>query len=74
MWLAVALAVVAALRRQAPRPALVLMAIGAIVFTLGHARPVGPIGMGLFLAGIAWLELRPRREGDTAHAAPMRGA
>jgi hypothetical protein len=29
---------------------------------LGHARPMGPIGMGLFLAGIAWLELRPRRE------------
>jgi hypothetical protein len=28
----------------------------------GHTRPVGPIGMTLFLAGIAWLELRPRRE------------
>jgi hypothetical protein len=24
-------------------------------------RPVGPIGMTLFLAGVAWLELRPRR-------------
>jgi hypothetical protein len=38
------------------------MAIGASVFALGHARPMGPIGMALFLAGIAWLELRPRRE------------
>lgn len=62
LWLAVALAVVTALGKRAPRPALVLMAIGAIVFALGHARPVGPIGMALFLAGIAWFELRPRRE------------
>jgi hypothetical protein len=74
LWLAVALAVVAALRRHAPRPALVLMAMGAIVFTLGHARPVGPVGMALFLAGIVWLELRPGREGDPAPAAPLRGA
>jgi hypothetical protein len=74
LWLAVALAVVVALWRQAPRPALVLMAMGAIVFTLGHARPVGPIGMALFLAGIFWLELRPGREGDPARAAPLRGA
>jgi hypothetical protein len=67
LWLAVALTVVAALWRSAPRPALVLMAIGATVFALGHARPMGPIGMALFLAGIAWLELRPRQElvGDT---------
>jgi hypothetical protein len=68
LWLAVALSVVTALGRRAPRPALVLMAIGATVFALGHARPVGPIGMTLFLAGIAWLELRLRREvaGDAA--------
>jgi hypothetical protein len=68
LWLAVALSVVTALGRSAPRPALVLMAIGATVFALGHARPVGPIGMTLFLAGIAWLELRRRREvaGDAA--------
>jgi hypothetical protein len=68
LWLALALTVVTALGRSAPRPALALMAIGAAVFGLGHARPVGPIGMTLFLAGIAWLELRPRREvaGDAA--------
>ena len=71
--LAVALAVVKALGARAPRPALVLMAAGATVFALGHARPMGPIGMALFLAGIAWLELRPRREmiGD---AASLQGA
>jgi hypothetical protein len=62
LWLAVALTVVTALGRSSPRPALVFMAIGASVFALGHARPVGPIGMALFLAGVAWLELRPRRE------------
>jgi hypothetical protein len=71
LWLAVALTVVTALGARAPRPALVLMAIGAAVFALGHARPVGPIGMMLFLAGIAWLELRPRRE---EHAASLQGA
>lgn len=62
LWLAVALTAVAALWRSAPQPALVLMAIGATVFAVGHARPMGPIGMALFLAGIAWVELRPRRE------------
>jgi hypothetical protein len=60
LWLAAALAVVIALGRSAPRPALVLMAIGALVFAVGHPRPTGPIGMGLFLAGVAWLELWPR--------------
>jgi hypothetical protein len=60
LWLAVALAVVAALRDSAPVGALVSMAIGAVVFTLGHAPPMGPIGMGLFLFGIAWTQFRPR--------------
>lgn len=72
LWLSLALAVVTALWNRAPRPALALMAIGATVFALGHARPVGPIGMTLFLAGIAWLELRPRREG-VAHATSLQG-
>jgi cbb3-type cytochrome oxidase subunit 3 len=72
LWLAVALSVVTALWTRAPRGALVLMAIGAAVFTLGHAPPIGPIGMGLFLAGVVWLELRPRRE-RAAHATAMQG-
>ena len=60
LWLAVALAVVAALRDSAPLGALVAMSLGAAVFALGHAPPMGPIGMGLFLVGIAWIEFRPR--------------
>ena len=32
------------------------MTVGATVFALGHARPVGPIGMALFLAGVIWLD------------------
>ena len=73
LWLAVALTVVTALGKKAPRPALALMALGALVFALGHARPMGPIGMALFLAGIAWLELRPRRE-EAGHAASLQRA
>jgi hypothetical protein len=60
LWFGAALAVVLALRKSAPRPALALMAIGALVFAVGHPRPTGPIGMGLFVAGLAWLELWPR--------------
>jgi hypothetical protein len=59
LWLAVSVAVVAALRDRAPTPALVLLSAGAAVFTLGHAPPMGPVGMGLFLAGVVWLEFRP---------------
>ncbi len=72
LWLAVALTVIVALARKAPRPALVLMAIGATVFALGHARPMGPIGMGLFLCGTLWFEFRPREE--EGQAASLQGA
>jgi hypothetical protein len=72
LWLAAVLAVVTALRGRAPTPALVLMALGAAVFALGHAPPVGPVGMALFLAGIAWLELRPRPQ--AAVDASLQGA
>jgi hypothetical protein len=60
LWLAVAVAVVTALKDTAPLGALVCLSLGAAVFALGHAKPMGPIGMGLFLIGIAWLEFRPR--------------
>jgi len=69
LWLAVAIAVVAALRHTAPLGAQVLMALGAVVFTLGHAPPVGPVGMGLFLLGIAWAEFRPRPTETLSRAA-----
>jgi cytochrome bd-type quinol oxidase subunit 2 len=74
IWFAAVLAVVLALRKSAPRPALVLMAIGAAVFAVGHPQPTGPIGMAFFLAGVAWLELRPRtaeaREALSTEAQP----
>lgn len=60
-WLAAVVAAAVALRRRAPRGALVLMTLGALVFAVGHPKPTGPIGMGLFLAGVLWLELlRPQ--------------
>ena len=60
LWLAVALTIVAALRDTAPLGALVCLSLGAAVFTIGHAPPMGPVGMGLILLGIAWAEFRPR--------------
>ena len=44
LWLSVALAVVTALGRSAPRQALALMTIGATVFALGHADQWGRSG------------------------------
>lgn len=67
IWFSAVLAVVLALRGRAPRGALVLIALGAAIFGTAHPQPTGPIGMGLFLAGVAWLELRPRRA-DTPEA------
>ncbi len=72
LWLAVALAVVVALRNSAPRASLVLMTAGAVVFTLGHAPPMGPVGMGLFLAGAAWLELSRRGSSPSGRRTPPR--
>ncbi len=72
LWAAVALAVVAALAAVTPRPALTLVATGAIVFALGHARPMGPVGMLLILTGVAWSELRPQV--DVRHAVSVQGA
>jgi len=73
LWLAVAVAVVAALRDTAPTGALVLMSLGAAVFVLGHAPPMGPVGMGLFLAGVAWTEVRPgRAPAANATVTPLR--
>ena len=59
LWLAVALAVVVALKDITPLGARVLIALGALVFTVGHAPPMGPSGMGLILAGIVVAEFRP---------------
>ncbi len=61
-WFAAVVAAAVALKRRGPRPALVLMALGALIFAVGHPKPTGPIGMSLFLAGVIWLELRPQTE------------
>ena len=60
-WFAAVVAAAIALKGRGPRAALVLMVLGALVFAVGHPKPTGPIGMGLFLAGLVWLELRPHR-------------
>lgn len=59
-WVAAVVAAAVALRERARRGALVLMVLGALVFAVGHPKPTGPIGMALFLAGVAWVELRAR--------------
>lgn len=48
-----------------------MMIFGAILFAVGHPVPPGPIGMGLFLLGIVWLELRPREAPAPEVAAPV---
>jgi hypothetical protein len=59
VWLGVVLAIVIALANNAPRRALGLISTGALLFGAGHAPPTGPVGMALFVAGVAWIELRP---------------
>ena len=56
LWLATVLAVVRAHLGKASTGSLWLLGSGALVFVAGHASPTGPIGMGLFLAGVIWLE------------------
>ena len=56
-----------ALKGRGPRGALVLMALGALIFAVGHPKPPGPVGMALFLAGVVWLEFR-RREAEAPQA------
>jgi hypothetical protein len=69
-WFAAVLASTFALKRRGPGAALVLMALGALVFAVGHPKPTGPIGMALFLVGVAWLELRSR-PAETPQAVSM---
>lgn len=59
-WLAASLAVVIALRKRAPLPALALITIGAVAFAYQHERPWGAGGMAAVLAGVVWYELTPK--------------
>jgi hypothetical protein len=69
-WLVAAAAAALALRDRAPAWVTVVMVVGAVVFAAGHPWPTGPIGMTLYVLGIAWHELRPRRAATPEVAAP----
>jgi hypothetical protein len=75
LWLCVVIAIVFALAPSAPKGAIRLMAFGGVLFGVGHAPPTGPLGMAMFLAGVVWLELRPRfplvASRDGARTAPV---
>lgn len=60
LWVGGVLSVVVALRNRAPLPSLALVALGALAFAYRHEPPWGPSGMAVLLAGVVWLELRPR--------------
>jgi hypothetical protein len=70
-WVIPAVAAAMAVRRQLPRWITAAMLLGAVVFAVGHPFPPGPIGMALYLLGIAWLELRPRGAPAPKAAAPV---
>src|SRR5262245_33619961 len=67
-WLVAAVAVAIAVRQIAPLYVSLLLGIGGAIFALGHPKPPGPIGMTLFLIGVALLELRYRPQHETAEA------
>jgi len=72
LWVAAVLAVVVALRRRAPWPALLLLAGGAGAFARSHVSPWGPAGMAAVLAAVVWLELGPRRAAELGLAKRLR--
>ena len=45
-------------RRGAPGGALALLVVGGVLFGYSHAPPVGPVGLLLMTAALAWVELR----------------
>ena len=71
-WLVAAVAVAVAVPQIAPLRVSLLLGIGGLIFALGHPIPPGPIGMTLFLAGVALLELkyRPARASTRVEAVP----
>jgi hypothetical protein len=61
-WFAMAFAAALAVKQVGGLAPTLLMAIGAAIFAIAHPFPTGPIGIGLFGLGIAWLELRRQHE------------
>jgi hypothetical protein len=66
-WLVAVVAVAVAVQQVAPLRVSLLIGIGGLIFALGHPIPPGPIGMTLFLVGVALLELRYRAARPSAH-------
>ena len=66
-WLVAVVAVAVAVSQIAPLRVSLLLGIGGLIFALGHPIPPGPIGMTLFLAGVALLELKYRPARASAH-------
>jgi hypothetical protein len=60
-WLAAVFSVALALVGRVPLPSVVLFTVGACAFAYRHERPWGPLGMAAVLAGVVWLELRPKQ-------------
>jgi hypothetical protein len=60
-WFVMALAAAIAVNPIGGRGPMLLMAIGAAIFAVGHPFPPGPIGIALFGLGLAWLEVRRER-------------
>jgi hypothetical protein len=69
-WLAAVVATAIAVHRIAPLRVSLLLGIGGLLFAIAHPFPPGPIGMTLFLAGVALLELRYRSSRKTVAAVP----
>ena len=69
-WLLAAGAAILSLRGRAPGGALALLLLGAAVFAVAHPFPPGPVGMTLFLVGLAWLQLGPKASKQPAAITP----
>jgi hypothetical protein len=68
-WLLMALAAAFAVKQIGGAGPTLLMAVGAVIFAVGHPFPPGPPGILLFGLGIAWLELR-RQAAEAPEAQP----
>ena len=69
-WLVAALAAAVALRAGgAHRVAVVLIALSAVLFPLGHTPPNAQLALGCFAVGAALVEFGPRTRVDTERGA-----
>jgi hypothetical protein len=76
-WLFASGTAIFSLKGKRPAGALALLFLGAVVFAVAHPFPPGPIGMTLFIAGLAWLQLdaraATRRTGEQTLVLQARG-